>query len=263
MSGIGDHGPSLARPALRQPRLQAVIFDVDGTLADTERDGHRPAFNEAFLRHGLDVAWDAEEYGRLLQITGGRRRVATYLGERGYGPEAEDLAVRVHQTKTALFRERVVTGGFTTRPGVPELVADLRRAGIRIAVATTGRRAWAEPLVTQLLGPDVVEVLVTGEMVPRLKPDPAAYRLVLQELGLRADEALAVEDSAIGLRSVTAAGLATIVVTNDYTAGQDFAGAAAVRAGFDGPEPLSAQRCRAVHDSWWTRREEGMGPAPT
>ncbi|MFC5996287.1 HAD-IA family hydrolase [Pseudonocardia hispaniensis] len=254
---MGDRGPSAARPGWIRPQLRAVIFDVDGTLADTERDGHRPAFNEAFRRHGLDISWDVPEYGRLLQITGGRRRIATYLREHGYGPEAEDLAMRVHQTKTTLFRERVTSGGFTARPGVPRLVEDLRGAGIRIAVATTGRRSWAEPLVTRLLGADVVEVLVTGDAVSRLKPDPAAYRLALQELGLGADEALAVEDSAIGLRSATAAGLATVVVTNAYTADQDFSGAAAVRSAFDGPEPMSAQRCRALHESWWTERRAG------
>ncbi|MFC4947265.1 HAD-IA family hydrolase [Pseudonocardia sp. GCM10023141] len=234
--------------------LAAVIFDVDGTLADTERDGHRPAFNDAFARHGLDFTWDAAEYGSLLEVTGGSRRVATYLRAQGYGAEAERIAEEVHRTKTALFRERVAAGAVTARPGVPELVADLRAAGIRIAVATTGRRAWVEPLIARLLGPDVVEVMITGDAVAALKPDPEAYLLALRGLGLAPTAALAVEDSAIGLRSACAAGLPVVVVTNDYTVDQRFDGAAAVRPAYTGEHDLSAQLCREVHGRWWDER---------
>ncbi|MDN5930248.1 MAG: HAD-IA family hydrolase [Pseudonocardia sp.] len=230
------------------PALRAVIFDVDGTLADTERDGHRPAFNAAFAEHGLDVRWDVAGYGRLLGTTGGHRRIAADLRARGYGEdEADELAARVHRTKTALFRERVMAGGLTARPGLPELVADLTAAGIRLAVATTGRRSWVEPLVDRLLGRDVAEVVVTGDDVAALKPDPEVYARALAGLGVPAGAALAVEDSEVGLRAATAAGLATVVVTNGYTVGQDFTGAAAVLSGYDRPVPLRAERGRAVH----------------
>ncbi|HTF54069.1 MAG TPA: HAD-IA family hydrolase [Pseudonocardia sp.] len=239
------------RTRTEPPRLKVVVFDVDGTLADTERDGHRPAFNEAFKRHGLDINWDAEEYGRLLRITGGCRRVASYLRERGYGPSAEAVADAVHQTKTELFAARVASGGVVARAGVTELVHELARAGVRIAVATTGRRAWVEPLVSRLLGAGAVEVMVTGDAVTELKPDPEVYLRALGELGVDARDALAVEDSEVGLRSATAAGLATVVVTNGYTAGGDFSGAAEVRPGFDGPAPMRAAHCVAVHRSWW------------
>ncbi|GAA0946552.1 HAD-IA family hydrolase [Pseudonocardia zijingensis] len=235
------------------PHLRAVIFDVDGTLADTERDGHRPAFNAAFAEHGLDVEWGAAEYGRLLTITGGARRIAADLRERGVaGDEADELAARVHRTKTALFTSLVTSGAIVARPGLPELVADLAAGGVRLAVATTGRRTWVEPLVDRLLAPHPVEVIVTGDDVADLKPDPEVYLRALAALGLEARDALAVEDSAVGLRAATAAGLATVVVTNGYTADQDFTGAAAVLPGFDGPEPLRAQRCRALHRRWWT-----------
>lgn len=228
--------------------LRAVIFDVDGTLADTERDGHRPAFNAAFAEHGVDVEWDVAEYGRLLEITGGSRRIAADLRARGLGAgEADELAARVHRTKTALFTERVLSGAVVARPGLPELVADLARAGIRLAVATTGRRSWVGPLLDRLLGAYPVEVVVTGDDVAELKPDPEVYLRALAGLGLPAAEVLAVEDSAVGVRAATAAGLATVVVTNGYTADQDFPGAAAVLPGYDGPEPLHAQRCRALH----------------
>lgn len=227
-----------------------MIFDVDGTLADTERDGHRPAFNAAFAEHGLDVTWTAEEYGRLLTTAGGQRRIAADLKARGMGEEADDIAVAVHTTKTALFRKSVIEGGIEPRPGLPELVEGLVDAGIRLAVATTGRRSWVDPLVTRLLGKDVPEVVMTGDDVTNLKPDPEVYLRTLEALRLPPHEVLAVEDSAVGLAAATAAGLATIVVTNGYTADQDFPGAAVVLPAFDRPQPLTVERCRALHRQW-------------
>ncbi|WP_232527030.1 HAD-IA family hydrolase [Mycobacterium intracellulare] len=232
-----------------------MIFDVDGTLADTERDGHRPAFNAAFTAHGLDIYWDSEEYGRLLEITGGRRRIAADLRSRGFGDAADQLAADVHRTKTALFRESILGGDVSPRPGLVDLVMSLFSERIQIAVATTGRRAWVEPLVKQLLGDGIVDVMVTGDDVTHLKPDPEVYTRALGELGVHAESALAVEDSAIGLQAALAAGLATVVVTTDYTAGQDFAGAAEVRRAFDDAEPLLAEHCRDIHRLFWAQQK--------
>ena len=219
----------------------AVVFDVDGTLADTERDGHRVAFNRAFAEHGLDLYWDEETYGRLLAVTGGRQRIAADLRRRGVdGEEADEVACRVHKTKTHLFAAHARSGTLAPRPGVPDLVEDLRRSGVRLAVATTGRREWAEPLITHLLGPQPVETAVYGDDVDRLKPDPQAYRLALRRLGLPPSMAVAVEDSGPGLRAARGAGLATVVVTNDYTRDHDLTGAAMVRDSFDRPSPLTA-----------------------
>jgi HAD superfamily hydrolase (TIGR01509 family) len=220
----------------------AVVFDVDGTLAETERDGHRVAFNRAFAEHGVDLHWDEERYGRLLGVTGGRQRIAADLRCRGYdGERADEIACRVHRTKTHLFAAHARSGTIAPRRGVPELVADLRRHGVRIAVATTGRREWAEPLVAQLLGPEPVETAVYGDDVDRLKPDPQAYRLALRRLGLPPALAVAVEDSGPGLQAACAAGLRTVVVTNDYTRDHDLTGAALVREAFDVPTPLTAE----------------------
>jgi HAD superfamily hydrolase (TIGR01509 family) len=234
------------------PALSAVIFDVDGTLADTERDGHRVAFNEAFAAHGIEISWEPEEYGTLLKITGGRHRIAADLRARGFGGSADGLAADIHRTKTAFFRQRIVAGDVMPRPGLIGLVTSLVDAGIRIAVATTGRRAWVEPLLMQLLGDGIVETVVTGDDVSRLKPDPEVYLRALDLLGLPPQNALVIEDSELGLRASTAAGLATVVVSNDYTADEDFSGAAMVRRGFDGIEPLAASSCRRVHRNWWT-----------
>lgn len=246
-----------------EPVLSAVIFDVDGTLADTERDGHRPAFNAAFVDYGLDVTWSVEEYGRLLEITGGRRRIAADLRARGWGDDADELALRVHRTKTSLFRESVLAGNIVARPGLDTLVSSLAAADVRVAVATTGRRSWVEPLITCLLGEYTVDAMATGDDVTELKPDPEAYVRVLAELGLPASCALAVEDSAIGLAAASAAGLATVVVTNGYTVGQDFTGAAAVLPDFDRPEQLTADWCREIHRRWWTDRSDGAAVAGT
>ncbi|GEL26152.1 phosphatase [Pseudonocardia sulfidoxydans NBRC 16205] len=262
MQGTG--GDATAATTVGTRRLEAVIFDVDGTLADTERDGHRPAFNEAFQRHGVDLDWDVEHYGSLLRITGGHRRIAADLEDRGWDPDdADRVAADIHRTKTALFVERVTAGAFDPRPGLTEFVDGLVDAGIRIAVATTGRRDWAVPLVRHLIG-DVVEVMITGDEVERLKPDPEAYLLALRGLGLDASAALALEDSGVGTAAATGAGLATIVVTNGYTATQDFSAAALVLPGYDEGRgdgtapgdagPLTARRAIDVHAAWWRDR---------
>lgn len=231
-----------------------MIFDVDGTLADTERDGHRRAFNAAFSAHDLEITWDPDEYGQLLKITGGRNRIAFDLRARGFGDNADRLAADVHQTKTTLFRDSVLNGEIVARPGLVDLVGGLRSAGVRVAVATTGRRAWVEPLVNRLLGDGTVEVMVTGDDVVRLKPDPEVYDRALRDLGIWPQAALAVEDSAVGLVAASRAGLATVVVTTDYTAGQDFSGAAAILPAFDGEVPLVAESCRWLHRRWWIDR---------
>ena len=219
----------------------AVVFDVDGTLAETERDGHRVAFNEAFDRHEVDLHWEIEHYRELMVVTGGRQRVAYALRRDGVAPaEADEIAARVHRTKTELFVEIVRRGEIGPRPGLPELLDDLRSRGVRIAVATTGRRAWVEPLLAHLIGPDTAEVVVCGDDVAVLEPDPGAYLLALSRLGLDATWTVAVEDSGPGLRAALAAGMATVVVTNDDTARHDVTGAAIVRETFDRPTQLTA-----------------------
>jgi HAD superfamily hydrolase (TIGR01509 family) len=210
-------------------RWEAVVFDVDGTLVDSERDGHRVAFNAAFTAHGLPYQWDTDEYGQLLDITGGRRRLAAFLESRGYdAPAADALATRLHRDKTRRMREFAGRGVIAPRPGVTELLAELAGADVTLGVATTGSRDWVEPLLAHLFGPGLFAAVVTGSEVAALKPDPAVYIEALSRLSVPAGRALAVEDSGNGLRAALAAGVGCVVVTNDYTRDQDFSGAAAV-----------------------------------
>jgi len=217
--------------------LEAVIFDVDGTLVDSERHGHRVAFNYAFAALGRSDRWDEAAYGDLLRIAGGRRRLGSYLMETGVPPEAaEALAEQLHRIKTIRFRHRAAAGEIPLMPGVTRLVAGLQRRGIRLFVATTGSREWVEPLLDHHFGRAVFETVVTGSDVQELKPDPAAYLEVLRRARLDPGHVVAVEDSGNGLRAAQAAGLACLVVRNDYT-GVDVEGAELVVSGF-GPHAV-------------------------
>lgn len=209
--------------------LKAVIFDVDGTLVDTERDGHRVAFNEAFAAAGLNYRWGIEEYGALLVTAGGRQRLEHYLQSSGHSPtEAAVLAAQLHRDKTQRFVTLIGTGAIKARPGTTELIRALREENVATAVATTGTSDWVLPLLDIVFGLDVFDVVVTGSDVTDLKPDPAAYREALARLNVTPAEAIAVEDSAIGVHAARAAGLQCVAVVNDYTRDQDLRGAAVV-----------------------------------
>lgn len=236
--------------------LRAVIFDLDCTLADLERDGHRVAFNAAFAAHGLDVVWTVEEYGRLVTIGDEERRIAAALRDRGFGTATDELAARVHRTKTELFGERILDGDVGPRPGLIDLVMSLFVSSIWVAVVTAEPRAWAEPLVRQLVGEGIAETIVTRDDVATPNPNvQAAYELALWELGVAPEHALAVAGSASGLRAAASAGLPAVVITTDYTADQDLTGATAVRPAYGGADPLLVAGCQQLHKRWWAAQK--------
>jgi HAD superfamily hydrolase (TIGR01509 family) len=217
------------------PQLKALIFDVDGTLADNERDGHRVAYNAAFAELGLDWHWSVAEYGRLLDVMGGKERVRHYMESEqpGFSPPGgvEAFIGNVYVRKTRVYLELLESGRIALRPGVARLIKEARAQGLRLGIATTSGPQNVEKLLRVSLGEESVgwfDAIAAGDMVPRKKPAPDVFELALEQLGLPADECLALEDTEHGLRSALDAGLKTVVTTNDYTAGQDFSGALAV-----------------------------------
>lgn len=215
------------------PPLQALIFDVDGTLADTE-DAHRAAFNQAFAEQGLGWYWDEKLYTRLLEVSGGRERIAHYWREVHADVKALDGAAlsdtvrAVHDMKTAHYERMVAAGVVKLRPGVLKLIDTASAAGLTLAIATTTSPVNIGALLCRAIGPDwqhFFAVVEDASTAPLKKPHPQVYEQTLARLRLPAANCLAIEDSANGLRAAVGAGLATLVTPNAFTAHHDFTGA--------------------------------------
>lgn len=211
-------------------QLEAVVFDVDGTLAETERHGHRVAFNKAFEQEGYPYSWSDELYRELVKTTGGDRRIARYLREyQDFDPEqAQAVAKKLHPIKTELFVQTVKAGEIPGRLGMGNFVRSLQEAGLRTAVATTGTTKWVHPLVAHLAqdcGFEPFEEVVTGNEVEHLKPAPDLFQEALRRLVLDADQVVMVEDSRNGVRSAIATGGPCLAVKGEYAHAEDLEGA--------------------------------------
>ncbi len=215
---------------MASPALEALLFDVDGTLAETERDGHRIAFNEAFREAGLDWDWSVEQYGKLLSTTGGKERIHRFVFENNINLASENDLERavadLHASKTRHYMALVKGTGIPLRPGVVRLVREARGAGLRLAIVTTTTPANVDALMqnSELADyKDLFEVIAAGDIVPNKKPAGDIYQFAMDKMNLQASQCLAIEDSEPGLASARDAGIRSVLITlSDYTLEHNF-----------------------------------------
>lgn len=222
--------------------LQALIFDVDGTLAETE-EIHRKAFNQAFENAGLEWAWGRERYRELLAVSGGKERILHYISEddpaQNQRKNLVEWVATLHQAKTALYTAMMAAGEIELRPGVERLIREARQEGLRLAIATTTSMANITALFDATLGAEVLswfEVIGAAEQASVKKPDPSVYVWVLQQLELPGADCVAIEDTNNGVRAATGAGIPVLVTQSYYSEGEDFSGALAVLNDLGEPE---------------------------
>ncbi len=249
---------SFAPGGWRVVSLRALLLDVDGTVADTERHGHRPAYNRAFRKLGLSFRWGPKLYRKLLEQPGGKERLLHYVNHykpelgvhaEAYAADPQAWVREVHGLKSHYFRRYLRKGQVPLRPGVARLIREADAAGLRVALVSNASRASLKPVLRYGLGEELAEridLIVSGEDVMRKKPAPDTYLLALSKLGLGAGECVALEDSAMGLRAAVAAGVPTIVTTNANTEGDDFSSAVMVLDGCGEPD----QPVRSVRGSF-------------
>jgi HAD superfamily hydrolase (TIGR01509 family) len=223
------------------PPLAALIFDVDGTLAETE-ELHRQAFNDTFAQAGLTWHWNQSLYADLLQVTGGKERIRHYLNSLADPPAlaTADIAA-LHAQKTARYTEMLEAGGIALRPGIARLTAEAHAAGIQLAIATTTSRPNVDALLRACAPLPHFQVIAAGDEVPAKKPAPDIYRLALQRLGLPETACVAIEDTLNGLRSAQGAGLPCLITKSVYGGAGPFPGALAVIDHLDSPQTGLAQ----------------------
>ncbi len=237
------------------PTVQALIFDVDGTLADTEAV-HLQAFNEAFAQEGMPWHWTEEQYIQLLEVSGGKERMLHYwhqiepdVKELEPGARAQVVA-RLHEIKTAAYEARVAAGAVSLRPGVLALMEAAQREGLLMAIATTTSPVNIGALLRPVLGPDwrlYFAAIGDASTAPLKKPHPQVYQQVLREIGKPPGACIALEDSHNGLKAALGAGVSVVVTPTRFTAHQDFTGALVVRPDLQG---VTLSMLRA----WWSER---------
>ena len=207
--------------------MKAIIFDCDGVLADTERDGHRVAFNKAFAKKGLPIEWSVELYGELLEVAGGKERMRHYFDNYGWPHDVADkdtLIKELHKLKTDYFMEIIETGQLPLRPGVARLVDEAIAANIALAICSTSHERAVNLVAEVLLGPERkahFNTILAGDVVSKKKPDPEIYLMALEKAGLEPDECLVIEDSKNGVVAAHAAGIRIVATTNFYTEKED------------------------------------------
>ena len=209
--------------------MKALIFDCDGVLVDTERDGHRVAFNKTFTNMGYDVEWSVELYGELLSISGGKERMKHYFNQEGWPKGVSDrdqLILDLHKAKTDAFMQIIESGELALRPGVARLVDEAIADGhILLSICSTSNERSVNLIAEKLLGPQrkgKFSAILAGDVVSKKKPDPEIYNLAVEKLEVKPAECVVVEDSRNGLLAAKAAGMKCVITTNGYTEKEDF-----------------------------------------
>lgn len=227
-STISDIKEQPAAHHTKEAVMKAIIFDCDGVLADTERDGHRVAFNMAFAEKGYAVEWGVELYGKLLEVSGGKERMKHYFEGYGWPRDIEDKDASIkelHKLKTDFFMQIIESGELPLRPGVARLVDEAIAADITLAVCSTSHERAVNLVVEKLLGPErkaSFNAILAGDVVSKKKPDPEIYNLASKRLNLEPAECVVIEDNRNGLLSAKAAGMYCVITTNGYTKDEDF-----------------------------------------
>ena len=206
--------------------IKAIIFDQDGVIIDTERDGHRVAFNKTFKEFGFDFEWDVNYYHELLQVAGGKERMRHHLHTKGFGrevkPEEEDELIKaMHKRKTEIFIELIKEGALPLRPGIKRIMKEAMNRGLKVGICTTSNEKAAHAVAYEILKDIKFDFVLAGDVVKKKKPDPEIYLLGLKKGGLKAEECIVVEDSRNGLLAAKAAGMNVVVTTNHYTEKED------------------------------------------
>lgn len=245
--------------------LRAILFDVDGTLADTEALGHRPAYNRAFRELGFDFRWGPKLYRKLLKQPGGRERIRHYLlqyqpelGEREAEIHAdlEGWITRVHELKSHYFKRYMRRGRVPLRAGIARLMREAHASGVKFAIVTNASLRTLNPVLRYTIGPELaaeISVIASGEEVRHKKPAPDLYRLALQRLAIAPGECVALEDSEMGLEAAAAAGVQAVVTINSDTETQDFTEAALVVSSLGEPgAPTRVIKGRLADRGWVT-----------
>ncbi len=211
-------------------KIKAVFFDQDGVIIDTERDGHRVAFNQTFKDFGYDFEWDVEYYHELLQVAGGKERMKHHLLTKGFGvevkpEEVDELIIKMHKHKTAVFVKLIESGDLPLRPGVKRLMKEVNDAGLILGICTTSNERAAQAVVGGMLKEIKFEFVLAGDIVDNKKPDPEIYNLALEKSGIKPEESVVIEDSRNGVLAAAAAGLNIVATTNIYTASENLSDA--------------------------------------
>ena len=221
--------------------IKAIFFDQDGVIIDTERDGHRAAFNETFKHYGYDFEWDVDYYHELLQVSGGKERMKHHLHTKGFGvevkPDEEDELIKeMHKYKTATFVDLIESGRLPLRAGVKRFMLEGMDRGLILAVCTTSNVKSAQAIAYDILKDINFEFVLAGDMVSRKKPDPEIYNMGLEKTGLKPEEVVVIEDSRNGVLAANGANLHIVATTNVYTEKEDLSDADIIVTSLGDPE---------------------------